>query len=50
MLDDLLIFSLAVLALDTSIGQRYAGHCRIVGGAVLIVLGCVMAFRPEWLR
>jgi hypothetical protein len=50
MLDDLLIFSLAVLALDTSIGQRYAGHCRIVGGVVLIVLGGVMVFRPEWLR
>jgi len=50
MLDDLLIFSLAVLALDTSIGQRYAGHCRIVGGVVLIVLGGVMVFRPELLR
>jgi len=50
MLDDLIIFSLAVLALDTSIGQRYAGHCRIVGGVVLIVLGGVMVFRPELLR
>lgn len=50
MLDDLLIFSLAVLALDTSIGQRYAGHCRVVGGVVLIVLGGVMVFRPELLR
>lgn len=50
MLDDLLIFSLAVLALDTSIGQRYAGHCRIVGGVVLIALGGVMVFRPELLR
>jgi len=50
MLDDLIIFSLAVLALDTSIGQRYAGHCRIVGGVVLIVLGGVMVFQPELLR
>lgn len=50
MLDDLLIFSLAVLALDTSIGQRYAGHCRVVGGVVLIALGGVMVFRPELLR
>ena len=50
MLDDLIIFSLAVLALDTSIGQRYAGHCRIIGGIVLIGLGTVMVFRPEWLR
>ena len=50
MLDDLLIFSLAVLALDTSIGQRYAGHCRIIGGVVLIVLGGAMVFQPELLR
>jgi hypothetical protein len=50
MLDDLIIFSLAVLALDTTIGQRYAGHCRLVGGTVLVILGAVMTFFPELLR
>ncbi|MGE4560435.1 MAG: glutaredoxin family protein, partial [Desulfobulbus sp.] len=50
MLDDLIIFSLAVLALDTNIGQRYAGHCRIIGGIVLLVLGMAMTFRPDLLR
>ena len=50
MLDDLVIFSLAVLALDTSIGMRYAGYCKIIGGTVLIGLGSVMAFWPELLR
>lgn len=50
MLDDLIIFSLAVLALDTGIGQRYAGHCRLVGGLVLIGLGTIMTFWPELLR
>jgi hypothetical protein len=50
MLDDLIIFSLAVLALDTNIGQRYAGHCRLIGGVVLVILGMVMAFRPDLLR
>ncbi len=50
MLDDLIIFSLAVLALDTNVGQRYAGYCRFVGGLVLVMLGGVMVFRPEWLR
>ncbi len=50
MLDDLIIFSLAVLALDTSIGQRYAGHCRLIGGIVLLALGTVMTFRPDLLR
>ena len=50
MLDDLAIFSLAVLALDTSIGMRYAGYCKIIGGVVLVGLGGVMAFWPELLR
>jgi len=50
MLDDLIIFSLAALALDTGIGQRYAGHCRIISGIVLVVLGGMMIFRPELLR
>ena len=50
MLDDLIIFSLAVLALDTSIGTRYAGYCKIIGGLVLIVLGGIMAFGPELLK
>ncbi len=50
MLDDMIIFGLAVLALDTTIGNRYAGHCRIVGGVVLIALGAAMVLRPELLR
>jgi len=50
MLDDLAIFSLAVLALNTSVGNRYARHCRIVGGVILVILGGVMVFRPDLLR
>lgn len=47
MLDDLIIFSLAVLALDTNLGQRDAAHCRVFSGLVLIALGGVMVFSPE---
>ena len=50
MLDDLIIFSLAVLALDTSIGTRYAGYCKIIGGLVLFILGGIMVFWPDLLR
>ena len=50
MLDDLIIFSLAVLALDTTLGNRYAKHCKLIGGLVLTVLGLLLAFKPEWLR
>ncbi|WLE98718.1 MAG: hypothetical protein QTN59_07715 [Candidatus Electrothrix communis] len=50
MLDDLIIFSLAVLALNTDLGQRYAKYCKIIGGIVLLVLGCMMVFFPDLLR
>lgn len=50
MLDDLIIFSLAVLALDTGIGNRYAKHCKIIGGIVLLILGGFMVFQPGMLR
>ena len=50
MLDDLIIFSLAVLALNTDLGQRYAKYCKIIGGIVLLFLGCMMVFLPDLLR
>lgn len=49
MLDDLIIFSLAVLALDTNIGQRYTKYCKIIGGLVLLILGGIMVFYPRML-
>ena len=50
MLDDLIIFSLAVLALDTKIGHHYAKYCMIIGGVVLLILGVFMVFQPGKLR
>lgn len=50
MLDDLIIFTLAILALESRVGQRYAGHCKGVGGLLLLVLGVIMVFWPELLR
>lgn len=50
MLDDLLIFSLAVFTLQTSMAGGYAKYGKLVGGIVLIGLGLVMLFAPEMLR
>lgn len=50
MLDDLIIFTLAILALESRVGQRYAGYCKAGGGILLLVLGVIMVFWPELLR
>jgi len=50
MLDDLIIFSLAVFSLETDIGRRYLKHSKIIAGVVLLILGGVMLFYPEMLR
>ena len=50
MLDDLIIFSLAAFAANTSLGTKYAKYCKLIGGIILVVLGFVLAFAPGLLR
>ena len=50
MLDDLIIFSLAALAISSDTGKKYTKQCVLIGGIVLVVLGLVLAFKPEFLR
>ncbi|MDH5299337.1 MAG: hypothetical protein OEV91_10000 [Desulfobulbaceae bacterium] len=50
MLDDLIIFTLAALAVTTTVGMKYARQCKLLGGVVLILLGLAMLFRPDLLR
>lgn len=51
LLDDLVVFALAVSALQWA-GQssRYTRWSRLLGGALLLVLGAVLLLRPEWLH
>ncbi|MFH1239937.1 MAG: thioredoxin family protein [Candidatus Diapherotrites archaeon] len=50
MLDDLLIFGLAALAINSSFGEKYAKYCKIIGGIILVVLGLILLFAPHLLR
>jgi len=50
MLDDLIIFGMAALAINTAFGEKYAKYCKIVGGAVMLVLGILLLFAPQLLR
>jgi len=48
--DDLLIFVGAMLALEIGgVGQRVGRWSRLIGGVVLLILGILLLFKPEWL-
>ena len=49
MLDDLIIFGAAALAMTSSLGNRYVKYCRPEGGAILIALGALLLFAPHLL-
>lgn len=46
MLDNLVIFGSAALALTSNLGVRYARYARPVGAAVMIILGLLILFAP----
>jgi hypothetical protein len=50
MLDDLLIFGSAVFAVSSSLGEKYTGLCKAIGGLIMVVLGGLLVFFPEMLR
>jgi len=50
MLDDLVIFGLAAFAVSGGLGEKYARHCKIIGGTILLVLGVLLLFAPQLLR
>lgn len=50
MLDDLIIFAAAAFAVERFAGEKYAGFCKLFGGALMVGLGALLAFYPEVLR
>ena len=50
MLDDLIIFGMAAFALGSSLGEKYAKYCKLLGGIIMAVLGLIMLFAPHLLR
>ncbi|NTV14099.1 MAG: hypothetical protein HGA96_09270 [Desulfobulbaceae bacterium] len=50
MLDDLVIFASAALAVTSTVGERYVRFSKPVGGIIMLVLGVVLIFFPTLLR
>jgi thiol-disulfide isomerase/thioredoxin len=48
MLDDLLVFGSALLIMSNT-GEKYARYCKIIGGAVMLLLGILLLFAPNLL-
>lgn len=50
MLDDLFIFIVAMVTLQlTGITTKYSRLSKLIGGAILFVIGIILIFKPEWL-
>lgn len=50
MLDDLFVFVVAMVTLEiTGITTRYVKWARLIGGVIMIIIGILLIFKPEWL-
>ncbi len=50
LLDDLIIFIIAMTTLKvTGISTKYGKASKLVGGIILILIGVLLIFKPEWL-
>ena len=50
MLDDLIIFFAAMFTLEsTGITTKYARTSRLIGGIIMLAIGLMLIFKPEWL-
>jgi hypothetical protein len=51
LLDDLIVFATAMVTLQASgLTARYARYSHLIGGIVLVGVGSLLLFRPEWLK
>jgi len=50
MLDDLIVFIIAMTTLKAiGIDGKYSRWSRLIGGILMVVIGILMLFKPEWL-
>ena len=50
MLDDLLVFFIAMTTLQiTGITTKYSHISHLVGGIIMVIMGILLLFKPEWL-
>lgn len=50
MIDDIVIFVIAIITLEvTGISNKYNKYSHLIGGIMMLLIGLLMIFKPEWL-
>jgi len=50
MIDDLFVFFIAMITLKmTGITTKYAKYSHLIGGILMVIIGVLLIFKPEWL-
>ncbi|MFA6427413.1 MAG: hypothetical protein WCW16_03125 [Candidatus Magasanikbacteria bacterium] len=50
MLDDMVVFLIAMFTLKSKmVGGKYAKYGNLIGGLLMLILGLLLIFKPEWL-
>ena len=50
MIDDLIVFTIAVITLQLSTtSSKYGKYSKVVGGIIMLLVGLLLIFKPEWL-
>lgn len=50
LIDDLIIFIISMITLKlTGISNKYAKYSHLIGGIIMLVIGLLLIFQPEWL-
>lgn len=50
LLDDIVIFVVSMVTLNTKgISSKYGKYSHLVGGIIMVLIGVLMIFKPEWL-
>lgn len=50
LIDDILVFVIAMLSMKIKgISNKYTKYSHLIGGIIMLILGILMALKPEWL-
>ena len=50
LMDDIVVFAIAMKTLDIKgISSKYGKYSHLIGGILMLLIGLLMIFKPEWL-